>query len=272
MRILTKGEYYGDQNLEIDFNGILLSKYRYEQDRPTDWHYHENPYFMYVLEGNMKDSNTRTTTLCPAGSLMFNNWEEPHFGSKHSKLASGFHLEFERDWLQNKGIDLNLWEGSQRIDHPSMHRIFVQLYKELLLADAYSDVSIELLLIQVCDALSNVKKTEKIESPNWVAGLKELLHYDTSPLNLSYLAKSLDVHPVHLSRAAPKYLSTSLGSYIRLQKLKKALPLLLDPSITLTEIAYQVGFSDQSHFNRVFRSQFNCNPRDYRKIFKEFSI
>ena len=271
MRILTKGEYYGDQNLEIDFNGILLSKYQYDPARPTDWRYQATPYFMYVLKGNMKDSNTRTTTLCPAGSLMFNNWEEPHFGSKHSKHASGFHLEFERDWLQKKGIDLNLWEGSQRIDHPNMHRIFVQLYKEFLLADAYSDVSIELLLTQVCDTLSDVKKTEKEESPSWVADLKELLHYETASLNLTYLAQTLDVHPVHLSRTAPKYLSTSLGTYFRLQKLKQALPLLLNPAISLTEIAYEVGFSDQSHFNRVFKSYFNCNPREYRKTFKKSS-
>lgn len=271
MRILTKGEYYGNQNLEIDFNGVLLSRYHYDQDRPTDWHYHENPYFMYVLEGNMKDCNSRITTLCPAGNLMFNNWQEPHFGSKHSKHASGFHLEFERSWLQRNGVDVELWEGSQRIDHPTLHTLFAQIYSEFLLADNYSEVTIELLVVQVCDALSNLKRTEKIDSPSWVAGLKELLHYDATPLNLSYLAKSLDVHPVHLSRAAPKYLSTSLGSYIRLQKLKRAVPLLLDPSISLTEIAYQVGFSDQSHFNRVFRSQFHCNPKDYRKIFKQFT-
>ena len=271
MRILTKGQYYGDQNLEIDFNGILLSRYTYNQGRPTDWHYHENPYFMYVLNGNMKDCNTKTTTLCPSGSLMFNNWQEPHFGSKHSEHASGFHLEFEKGWLKKNGIDLNLWEGSQRIDHPKLHAIFGQIYKEFLLADTYSDASIELLLVQVCDALSDLKQTEKVDSPTWVAGLKELLHYETGPLNLDYLSKTLDVHPVHLSRAAPKYLSTSLGSYIRLQKLKQALPLLLNPSISLTEIAYQVGFSDQSHFNRVFKSYFKCNPREYRKTFKAYS-
>jgi len=271
MRILTKGEYYGNQNLEIDFNGVLLSRYNYNQGRPTDWHYHENPYFMYVLHGDMKDCNTQVKTLCPSGSLMFNNWQEPHFGSKHSKDAGGFHLEFERSWLKNKGVDLNLWEGSQRIDHPNIHAIFAQIYREFLLADTYSDVAIELLVLQVCDALSDLKQTNKLESPNWVGQLKELLHYDTAALSLDYLSKALNVHPVHLSRAAPKYLSMGLGTYIRQQKLKRSLPLLLDPSVTLTEIAYQVGFSDQSHFNRVFKSHFNSNPSDYRKIIKKYS-
>ncbi|MEM6378244.1 MAG: helix-turn-helix transcriptional regulator, partial [Bacteroidota bacterium] len=77
--------------------------------------------------------------------------------------------------------------------------------------------------------------------------------------------KQLDIHPVHISRAAPKYLSVSLGEYLRLHKIKKAIPLLLDSNYSLTEIAYQTGFSDQSHFNHVFKSYFNTTPRRFRK-------
>ena len=95
MRVLTKGEYYGNQKSERSFNGVLLSQYSYSADR-TDWHYHENPYFMYVLQGNMKDCNKKVQTICPTGSLMFNNWQEVHYGSKHSPKAGGFHLEFEK--------------------------------------------------------------------------------------------------------------------------------------------------------------------------------
>ncbi len=265
MKILTKGEYYGNQNSERSFNGVLLSKYTYSTDR-TDWHYHENPYFMYVLHGNMKDCNKKVKTLCPSGSLMFNNWQEAHYGSKHSNNASGFHLEFEKSWLNKNGISLNLLEGSQLIQNPQIHFLFASLYRELLFSDSYSEVSVELLLLQVCEALSDLKETNTQENPNWVNGLKELLHYDTSNLSLDYLSNELKIHPVHLSRTAPKYLSMSLGEYIRQQKLKKALPLLLDTSIRLTQIAYDAGFSDQSHFNRVFKSYFKMNPSAYRKI------
>ncbi|NER18343.1 helix-turn-helix domain-containing protein [Spongiivirga citrea] len=265
MKILSRGEYYGNQNSENAFNGVLLSQYTYTAER-TDWHYHENPYFMYVLQGNMKDCNTKVETLCPSGSLMFNNWQEPHYGSKHSENASGFHLEFEKKWLKEKGISLNLWEGSQLIHNPQLHVLFANLYREFVLSDSFSTLSVELLLLQICDTLSDVKKIGSLDYPIWVDHLKELLHYDTATLSLEYLSKELNVHPVHISRAAPKYLSMSLGNYIRKQKLKNVLPLLLDSSISLTEIGYQVGFSDQSHFNRVFKSHFNINPSQYRKM------
>ncbi|WP_282079529.1 helix-turn-helix domain-containing protein [Aquimarina algiphila] len=268
MKISTKGKYYGNLNSERAFNGILLTKYDYHEDR-TPWHYHENPYFMYVLNGNMKDCNKKVKSLCPAGSLMFNNWQEAHYGSKHSTEASGFHLEFERKWLKENGIPLNLLEGSQLIENPKLHLLFAKLYHEFLISDNCSDVSVEVLLLQICEALSNLKEINSQKKPNWVDGLKELLHYDTSTLSLDYLSNELKVHPVHISRAASKHLSMSIGEYMRQHKIKKAIPLLLNPNNSLTEIAYQTGFSDQSHFNRVFKSIFNINLSTYRKKINE---
>jgi AraC family transcriptional regulator len=264
MKILTKGEYYGSQNSESSFNGVLLSQYTYEGGR-TDWHYHENPYFMYVLEGNMKDCNKRVETLCPPGSLMFNNWQEPHYGSKHSKRAGGFHLEFEKCWLDKNGFSQQLLEGSQLIQHPHIHVLFTKLFREFKLSDSYSEVSVAVLLLQICEALSDLKTTHMQKQPGWVEQLRELLHSETSNLSLDYLSDQLGVHPVHISRAASRYLSVSLGEYIRQYKLKKALLLLWDSSKSLTEIAYLAGFSDQSHFNRVFKVHFQMNPGTYRK-------
>ena len=267
MQILTKGKYYGNQKSEVSFNEVLLSQYTYTTER-TDWHYHENPYFMYVLQGDMKDCNSRVKTLCPSGSLMFNNWQEPHFGSKHSDKASGFHLEFEKKWLEKNGISLKLWEGSQLIQNPQLHVLFGRLYHEFLVSDDYSSISVEILVLQICECLSDLKEINTQKNPIWVDNLKELLHYDSSPLSLNYLSNALNVHPVHISRAASKYLSMSLGEYIRLHKIKKAIPLLLDPSNSLTDITYQTGFSDQSHFNRVFKAYFKMAPNSYRKSIK----
>lgn len=35
---------------------------------------------------------------------------------------------------------------------------------------------------------------------------------------------------------------------------------------TLTAIAANWGFSDLSHLNRVFRSEFGCRPSEYRAV------
>lgn len=267
MNISPKGKYYGLRDTEISFNGILLSRYNYHLDA-TPWHYHENPYFMFVLHGNMIDRNKKVKSLLPAGSLMFNNWQEAHHGIKHSREAAGFHLEFEKSWFEKNDIQLDLIEGSQFVENPHIHFLFAQLYREFTLADSFSEVSVEVLLLQISEALIDINLNKEKEIPPWVSKLKELLHADPTNLSLKNLSNQLDIHPVHISRAAPKYLSSSLGEYVRQLKLKKALPLLLDSDYSLTQIAYQAGFSDQSHFNRVFKSYLKVNPGKYRRNFK----
>lgn len=268
MKVSTKGKYYGTQDVEVSFDEILLSQYDYTIEK-TPWHYHENPYFMFVLHGNMIDCNKKVKSLLPAGSLMFNNWQEGHYGVRHSATAAGFHLEFEKKWFKKNGVDLDVFEGSQFIKDPLIHLSFAKLYREFITADPYSKISIELLLLQICDALGTTKKTNRKGTPDWVVKLKEILQYDTSNHSLQYLSEQLDIHPVHISRAVPKYLSVSLGEYIRQVKIKRAIPLLLDSNHSLTQIAYKAGFSDQSHFNHTFRRYFNVSPGQYRKTLRK---
>jgi AraC-like DNA-binding protein len=40
---------------------------------------------------------------------------------------------------------------------------------------------------------------------------------------------------------------------------------MTDTDYSLTEIAYLTGFSDQSHFNRIFKKQTGQNPSFYKK-------
>jgi AraC-like DNA-binding protein len=60
---------------------------------------------------------------------------------------------------------------------------------------------------------------------------------------------------------------TSLERYIMLRRLKRSRLALMSPthaSRTISDIAYSYRFSDQSHFARRFREQFNCTPSEVR--------
>lgn len=264
MKILTKGKYFGEKKLELSFNGIVLSEYAYNEPK-TPWHYHENPYFMYVLHGNMYDFNKKQKTTCPSGSILFNNWQETHYNSKESEQARGFHLEFEKDWFEQKRVDVSLWEGSQLLQDPRIHHLFAKIYYEFIHQDEYSKASIELLLLQLCETIGNSKAISIKNTPDWIEPLKELLHYSTENIDLKFLSEQLGVHPVHLSRSIPKYLSCSLGEYMRQQKIKQSLNYIINSEYSLTEIAYLCGFSDQSHFTRLFKSYFKKTPTSFRK-------
>ncbi|WP_338794177.1 helix-turn-helix transcriptional regulator [Bernardetia sp. MNP-M8] len=264
MKILTSGKYYGRKESEINVNQLILSEYDYRSAR-TDWHYHENPYFMYLLQGNVYDTNKKVMTHCTSGSLIFHNWQETHYNEKATTQARGFHLEFPRSWFEQKKLDSNLWEGSQLINNPTSHYLLAKLYFEFRCQDVYSNISIELLMLQLCETIEKNEFYEKEKQPLWINSLRQILNEDSENLNLKLLSNQLGVHPVHISRAVPKYFGSSLGDYIRQQKIKKALSYIFSKNYSLTEIAHLCGFSDQSHFTRTFKLYLNKTPSQFSK-------
>lgn len=264
MKILTKGTYYGSMHAEKQMNGILFSEYDYLTDK-TDWHFHENPYFMYVLQGNLYDINKKQKTTCTSGSFLLHNWQEPHFNSKESSHARGFHIEFEKSWFEKNNIDLDFWEGSKLIKNPRLHHILAKLYAEFKYADIYSEVSCELLVSELCENIEKEKVYLFEENPSWLVSLIEMIHLSNEPFSLKSLSEQLGIHPGHLSRAIPKYFSTTLGDYIRQIKIKKAIDYMLSTKKPLFDISYECGFSDQSHFSRTFKTYMGMTPREFHK-------
>ena len=263
MKVLSKGEYYGAMKYEHSYNGVILSEYNYLIQK-TDWHFHENPYLMYVLQGDLYDTNKKKETTCTSGSLFFYNWDEPHFNSKHSDFAKGFHVEFERQWFKDKQLNLSLWEGSRLIQNPDLHHLLAKLYFEFKCQDEYSEISIELLLFQLCEGIGSIQIIKTLDEPLWINKLKDILNQNNHNLSLDSLSKELGVHPAHISRAVPKYFRTTLGDYIRQQKVKNAVSYIMNSNLSLTEITYLCGFSDQSHFIRLFKIYIGVTPKQYR--------
>jgi AraC-like DNA-binding protein len=115
--------------------------------------------------------------------------------------------------------------------------------------------------------LAEKKKRKAI--PEWARELKEIIQdqIDTNlTLSLKEISESLNVHPSYLSREFSKYFDDlSFGDYIRKLRIEKSMKLLEDPRYSLGEIAYLTGFSDQSHFNRIFKLHTGKSPSIYRK-------
>lgn len=125
----------------------------------------------------------------------------------------------------------------------------------------------ENLLVSVLNKYLKSKPGSKKKAPAWAQELKEIIqdHIDTN-LNLKELSKGLDINPSYLSREFSRYFDNmSFGEYIRKQRIEKAIELMENPSYSLTEIAYLTGFSDQSHFNRIFKKHTGQNPSEFRK-------
>jgi len=126
---------------------------------------------------------------------------------------------------------------------------------------------VENLLLNVFNTFLKNKPGSKKKIPAWAQELKEFIqdHIDTN-LSLKELSKDLEINPSYLSRKFSKYFEDlSFGDYIRKLRIEKARELIQSSNYSLTEIAYLTGFSDQSHFTRIFKKHTGKNPSAYKK-------
>ena len=80
-----------------------------------------------------------------------------------------------------------------------------------------------------------------------------------------YLEKQLHYNGEYLNRIVKKYTGKTIlefGQEIYLQEAKR---LLLDTDMSISEIIAELGFSNRSHFYRVFQKAFGKTPLDYRR-------
>jgi AraC-like DNA-binding protein len=126
----------------------------------------------------------------------------------------------------------------------------------------------ENLLHEVYNKFLKEKKSTN-KTPSWVKDLKGIIQdqIDTQfAFDLKKISNELDLNPSYLSREFSKYFEDlNFGDYVRKLRIEKAINLIANSSYTLTEIAYMTGFSDQSHFTRIFKFHTGKNPSSYRR-------
>jgi hypothetical protein len=114
-----------------------------------------------------------------------------------------------------------------------------------------------------------IKQSKFKKAPEWANDLKEMIQdqLDTNmALSLQQVSSELEINPAYLSREFSKYFDNlSFGGYIRKLRIDKAKNLMDTTDYSLTEIAYLTGFSDQSHFTRIFKKQTGENPSVYKR-------
>jgi AraC-like DNA-binding protein len=103
-------------------------------------------------------------------------------------------------------------------------------------------------------------------SENLKKGLKQLLasHVNICSLSIDLAAEILGVS----SRTLQRYLRKQGSTYTMLIDeicFKLSREMMLDKNFSITEIAFQLGYSDVAHFSRAFRRITGLSPRCYRR-------
>jgi AraC family transcriptional regulator len=88
-----------------------------------------------------------------------------------------------------------------------------------------------------------------------------------SPLTLQDLATLAGVSARHFERAFRKSVGSPPHAFVLRKRVYAARDLLVNrPTLTIAEIAHQVGFASSSHLATMFRRQVGCAPAAFRRL------
>lgn len=84
-------------------------------------------------------------------------------------------------------------------------------------------------------------------------------------ITLADLAKVSLFSPWYSYRLFKEYTDYTPADYMRRLKLSKSALRLRDESVTVTELAFDMGFQSVEGYQRAFKREFGCNPNEYAK-------
>lgn len=85
-------------------------------------------------------------------------------------------------------------------------------------------------------------------------------------LSLEIVAKQVYVSPFYLSHLFKEDLNTTFGEFLTKVRIEAAKNLLRDSDLSLSQIALEVGYPDQSYFTKVFKKVEKITPKTFRRL------
>lgn len=216
-------------------------------------HYGQECTFDYIVKKhNIDDPAIRTLAVIVRGA----DTDRHDLASQASGL-----------WAISAGLARNIEDDQQLLEKGMLLYDALYTWAKYLQHEKHTQNPFENLLLDVYQKFLHGPKDKAM--PGWARELREMIQdqIDTNlTLSLKEISESLNVHPSYLSREFSKYFDNlTFGDYIRKLRIEKSMELLADPKHSLAEIAYLTGFSDQSHFARIFKKQTGQSPLSYRK-------
>lgn len=112
--------------------------------------------------------------------------------------------------------------------------------------------------------LAEPEKAENIEDKflrRFLAQIEEV--YADPEYNIERLSEVLGLSRGHLHRKIKELTGTTPVDFLRNYRLKKAVLLIRQNNLSISEIAYQTGFSSPAYFSKCFRIVYNMTPSEY---------
>lgn len=265
-RQLESGAFFGRTVGVRRVAGLVLVDSLHPCGLRVPRHEHEHAYISLIREGSFVERYGRRQREVLPGMLLVNPPGEGHSERMGTHSVSSLNVELNADWLRE------LFDIGSPLDRPahleSNHIVSLRdrLLFEVQRGDADSSLAIEALMWEILHT-SVLRRPVQMDGsvPKWLREVRDVIDGSlVHPPALGPLAREVGVHPVHFAVMFRRHYGCSLGEYSRRRRLNEARRRIADPDISLSRVALDLGFADQSHFTRTFKRFTGMTPQQYR--------
>ena len=265
---LKAGEHCGYVSNKTQLSSAIVSESVYRRTLCLPEHSHELGFFALILDGQYSEVIGGRDVFYSPQTVLWRQAEISHKDKIEAKSSRFFFVEIERAYTDKLRLHGPVPERlAER--NGSLTWLASRLRNEIINGEASSPLIAEGITLEMLGHLTLTKKFGDKRPPHWIVRVAERLNEEfASPLANEDLAAEAGVHPVHLASVFRRYYGENIGEYVQRLRVERASVLLNDLEMPLTDIAYECGFSDQSHFSRVFKRRTGLTPGAFRSSCK----
>ena len=258
----------GERLRTVNAGGFVVTETTHQPNHKLRRHKHELTNIAFTLNGSFTEILDTRRFECGSHSIVFKPAGEAHANEYGRSVVRCFVIEVQPKRLESLHPLSSALTGAYHVRGAMLSLLAHRICGEMGVMDSASVLAIEGLSLEMIAELSRHSRLlSERRIPRWIEGAKEILHERYSEtISLDEIARTVDIHPVHLAREFRKFYGCTLGEYLRRLRVQCACHSLSTTDMPLVEIALSAGFSHQAHFSTLFKRYIGLTPTEFRAL------
>ncbi len=255
-------KFYGSHLVGESTSSFFVSNAYHAQGTSSPSHSHDYGCLHFVLDGVYVEKIEDETFVVEPGAILYKPDGIAHSNDFRESDAKTCRIQIE----EASDLEINLPNRPLHLTAPIFCSLFGQMQSELREIDDLTCRSIESLSWHiVCQLIrTSVSTNPQVEHVRVRRVIERLKAEFRSPPSAHEIAKEFGIHRGHLSRIFKSHTGMTIPNFIRQERVSHAIRLLQSSKLSISAIAFECGFVDQSHLTRAFKKLMNTTPAKWR--------
>ena len=245
-----------------------------------DLHYHDEIELLSITEGEMTFVVNAKPRVCHKGDVIFFSPRIPHATYNATKPCAYTLVQFRPEHYlgdgNNTGKYFNRFVRNTELPFTVIQNETLSRMIETALSEYETEAeafdlaikgSVYAMIALLCreGALSAQNSVYSADIEKLLPSIAYIEEHFSEDISLEEVAGVQNLNPSYFCRLFKKASGSGFVDYLNFVRICKSEKLLAKSEKSILEIAYDVGFSSVSYYNRIFKRYKNCTPTEYRR-------